>query len=61
MQNQAIQNKPGCSFLTLLFGQRQSAITVDLELAERAGMAEATELILTKLLQGVLGPVLSTL
>ena len=42
MQNQAIQNKPGCSFLTLLFGQRQSAITVDLELAERAGVAEGS-------------------
>ena len=42
-------------------GQRQSTITVDLELVERAGVAEATELILTKLLQAVLGLVLSTL
>lgn len=59
--------KPGYTKQTWLqfsdpaLGQTQSTITVDLELMERPGVAEATELILTKLLQGVLGPVLSTL
>ena len=47
--------KPGYTKQTWLqfsdpaLGQRQSTITVDLDLAERAGVAEATELILTKL------------